>query len=96
MCKMFRTIFLKMYLNASQSAKKSQISSFKHFRFGTKISAMKGPINRKSKRYTEKNNLFEGVLYQYFEGTYYERDYKRKITISITILFVHGEREKKK
>jgi hypothetical protein len=71
-----------------KTLKKSQISSFKHFRFGTKISAMKGPINRKSKRYTEKNNLFE--------GTYYERDYKRNITISITILFVHGEREQKK
>jgi hypothetical protein len=33
------------------------------------------------------------VLYQYYEGIYYERDYKRNITISITILFVRGERE---
>jgi hypothetical protein len=43
---------------------------------------------------TEKNNLFERVVYQYFEGIYYEREYKRNITISITILFVRGEREK--
>jgi hypothetical protein len=46
--------------------------------------------------YTEKRNHYEGVLYQYFEGIYYERDYKRNITISITILFVRREREKKK
>jgi hypothetical protein len=32
------------------------------------------------------------VFYQYFEGIYYEID----ITISITILFVRGERERKK
>jgi hypothetical protein len=36
------------------------------------------------------------VLYQYFEGIYYEKDYNRNITISITILFVPGERERKK
>jgi hypothetical protein len=36
------------------------------------------------------------VLYQYFEGIYYERDYKGNITISITILFVRGEREREK
>jgi hypothetical protein len=36
------------------------------------------------------------VSYKYFKGIYYERDYKRNITIRITILFVHGEREKKK
>jgi hypothetical protein len=46
--------------------------------------------------YNEKNNLFEGVLYQYFERILYERDYKRNITISITILYVSGKREKKK
>jgi hypothetical protein len=34
--------------------------------------------------------------YQYFEGIYHERDYKRNITISATILFVREEREKKK
>jgi hypothetical protein len=45
--------------------------------------------------YTEKRNHFEGALYQYFEGIYHERDYKRNITISITILFVRGKREKK-
>jgi hypothetical protein len=44
--------------------------------------------------YTEKNYLFEGVLYQYFERLYYERCHRRNITISITILFVRGEREK--
>jgi hypothetical protein len=44
---------------------------------------------------TEKNNLFEGGLYQYFEGLYYERYHRRNITISITILFVPGERKKK-
>jgi hypothetical protein len=47
-------------------------------------------------RNTEKNNLFEGVLYQYFEGLYYERYHRRNINISITILFVRGEREKAK
>jgi hypothetical protein len=47
------------------------------------------------KTFREKLNLFEGVLCQYFEGIYYERDYKRNITISITILFMRGEREKK-
>jgi hypothetical protein len=36
------------------------------------------------------------VLYQYFEGIYYERYYKRDITVSLTILFVRGERERKK
>jgi hypothetical protein len=46
--------------------------------------------------YTEKKYLFVGVLYQYCEGIYYERYHRRNITISITILFVHGEREKKK
>jgi hypothetical protein len=45
-------------------------------------------------RYTENDNHFEGVLYQYFEGLNYER-YHRSITISITILIVRGEREKK-
>jgi hypothetical protein len=35
------------------------------------------------------------VLYQYFERLYYERYHRRNITISITILFVRGEREKK-
>jgi hypothetical protein len=45
------------------------------------------------KKYTKENNLFAGVLYQYFEGHYYERYYR--ITDSITILFVRGEREKK-
>jgi hypothetical protein len=42
----------------------------------------------------KKKNLFEGVLYQYFVGIYYERYHRRNITISITILFVRGEREK--
>jgi hypothetical protein len=37
----------------------------------------------------------KGVLYQYFEGLYYERYHRRNITISIKILFVLGEREKK-
>jgi hypothetical protein len=41
--------------------------------------------------YTEKNNIFEGVLYQ---GLYYERYHRRNIAISITILFVRGETEK--
>jgi hypothetical protein len=45
--------------------------------------------------YTKKNNLFEGVLYQFFEGFYYERNHRRNITISISILFVSGEREEK-
>jgi hypothetical protein len=44
--------------------------------------------------HTEKNKLFEGVLYQYFEGTYYERCHRRNITISITILFVGRVRKK--
>jgi hypothetical protein len=35
------------------------------------------------------------VLYQYFEGLYYERYHRRNITISIIILFVRGEKEKK-
>jgi hypothetical protein len=46
--------------------------------------------------YTEKRNHFERVLYQYFEGIYYASDYKRNITISIAILFVRGETERKK
>jgi hypothetical protein len=54
----------------------------------------KKPINLL--RYTEKRNHFEEVLHQYFEGIYYERDYKRNITISITILFLRGERDKNK
>jgi hypothetical protein len=41
---------------------------------------------------TEKNNPFEGLLYQYFEGLYYE---KYHITFIIKVLFVRGEREKK-
>jgi hypothetical protein len=44
-------------------------------------------------KYTGKNNLFEEVLYQYFEGLYYEKYRRRNITISIPILFVRGERE---
>jgi hypothetical protein len=46
--------------------------------------------------YNGKKDLFEGVLYQYFEGLCYERYHRRNITISITILFVNGERERKK
>jgi hypothetical protein len=36
------------------------------------------------------------VLFQYFEGLCYERYHTRNITISLTILFMHGERERKK
>jgi hypothetical protein len=61
-----------------------------------KICAFSEKLWEGSNPHMEKNNLFEGVLYQFFEGIYYERDYKRNITITITILFVRGERERKK
>jgi hypothetical protein len=32
--------------------------------------------------YTEKNYLFEGMLYQYFEGIYYERYHRREKKIT--------------
>jgi hypothetical protein len=46
---------------------------------------------------TPKNNLFERVLYQYFEGLYYERYHRRNITFSRYNNFIRlwGEREKK-
>jgi hypothetical protein len=44
---------------------------------------------------SKKKNLFDGVLYQYFDGLYYKRYHKRDITISITILFLRGKRENK-
>jgi hypothetical protein len=44
-------------------------------------------------RFTEKNYLFEGVIYQYFEGMYYERYHGRNITISNNCAW--AEREKK-